>query len=80
MTMREITGIEIDFDNLAKDWRSSKLKDAVRYRQAWARASNAIEGVVFSDEDKKFIDSIAVDMPKEAVKQAVLNHLQVGQH
>ncbi|MGY0400249.1 MAG: hypothetical protein ACWIPH_10095 [Ostreibacterium sp.] len=65
-TMTEITGIDLDYSNLPDvDLDRSMHPDAVKYRVALARASNAIEGVIMTDEEKAFMDSIPPDMPIE---------------
>lgn len=75
MNMTQIIGLNIDYQALPKNRNSSMQKEAVTYRRALARASNAIEGVILSDKDKKFMDNIAPNMPKEDFKNAVLNHI-----
>lgn len=75
LTMREITGIDIDYSQLPKDYNSSMHPEAVKYRTALARASNAIEGVILTEEDKAFLDSIPLDLDEQKLKEAILNHL-----
>ena len=75
MNMKEIIGFSVDYANLPKDRNSSMHPEAVKYRRALARASNAIEGVVLSDEDKAFMDNIPLGMSKNDFKKAVLNHI-----
>ena len=74
--LSHITGIEVDYTKLPKDRFISHELEAVKYRRAYARANNAIEGVVLSDDDKRFMDSIPVGMSKVEFKQAVLNHIR----
>lgn len=75
MNMQQIIGLDIDYHALPKNRNSSMQAEAVQYRRALARASNAIEGVILSDKDKAFMDSIPPNMPKEAFKNAVLQHI-----
>lgn len=63
------------FMDLSKDRNSSMYPEAVKYRRALARASNAIEGIVLSEKDKAFMDSVSLGMPKDDFKRAVLNHI-----
>ncbi len=72
------TGININYNELPTNINSSMHPEAIKYRRASARISNAIEGVVLSKEDKNFMDNIPVGMSKQAFKQAVLNHLRLG--
>ncbi len=74
--MNNITGIAINYHQLPNNIGSSMSNEAVQYRRASARMSNAIEGVVLTDDDKKFMDNIPVGMSKQDFKQAVLNHIQ----
>lgn len=75
--MQDIIGIDYDVSLIAKnkDVLRSTHSEAVKYRQALARASNAIEGVVLTQADKAFMDSIALDISKEDFKVALLHHL-----
>ena len=75
MKKQNITGIDIDFSRLPSDYNSSKHPEAVKYRRALARASNAIEGVVLTEQDRDFIDNIPLNTPKDDFKKAVLNHI-----
>ena len=75
MNMTEVIGFSVDYNNLPKDRNSSMHPEAVKYRRALARASNAIEGVVLSEKDKAFMDSVPLGMPKDDFKRAVLNHI-----
>lgn len=75
MNMKEIVGIEVDYSQLPRDRNTSMHPEAVKYRRALARASNAIEGVILTTEDKKFMDSIPVGMPKDEFKKAVMKHI-----
>ena len=54
--------------------------EAIKYRRAYARANNAIEGVVLSETDRRFMDSISVGMSKTDFTKAVLNHLRSKRH
>ncbi len=74
--INQITGIELNHAKLPKNHLLSKNVDAVNYRRAFARANNAIEGVILSTEDKNFMNNIPVGMPKAEFKQAVLKHLK----
>lgn len=76
MNMQEIVGIDIDYSKLPKDWLNSKHPEAIKFRAAHARASNAIEGVVLSQADKDFMDSIPLDISKADFKKAVLKHIE----
>ena len=62
--LSHITGIEVDYNNLNNDRFSSNTIEAIKYRRAYARANNAIEGVVLSETDRRFMDSIPVGMSK----------------
>lgn len=78
--LSHITGIEVDFTNLSNDRFSSNSSEAIKYRRAYARANNAIEGVVLSEADKKFMDSIPLGMSKTDFTKAVLNHIRSKRH
>lgn len=73
--LSHITGIEVDYNNLNNDRFSSNTIEAIKYRRAYAMANNAIEGVVLSETDRRFMDSIPVGMSKTDFTKAVLNHL-----
>ena len=75
MNMKEIIGIEVDYNQLPKNRSTSMHPEAVKYRISLARASNAIEGVILTEADKKFMDSIPVGMPKDEFKKAVIKHI-----
>lgn len=76
LTMREIVGIDVDYSQLPADYNSSMHPEAVKYRRALARASNAIEGIILSNADKAFMDSIPLlDISDEDFKIAVLNYI-----
>ncbi|MFW2177969.1 MULTISPECIES: hypothetical protein [unclassified Moraxella] len=74
-----ITGLTIDYTQLSKvspkQLTADMTAQSINYRRAFARANNAIEGVILSNEDKKFMDNIPLAMPKNAFKKAVLAHL-----
>lgn len=74
-SMQEITGIKIDYSQLPKDRSSSKHPEAIKYRKALARASNAIEGVILTEADKAFMDSIPLGMPKDKFIQSAIKHI-----
>ena len=76
-TMQDIIDIDYDVSLIAKnkDVLRASHSEAVKYQQALARASNAIEGVILTAEDKAFMDSIALDISKEDFKVALVNHL-----
>lgn len=78
--LSHITGIEVDFNNLSNDRFSSNSDEAIKYRRAYARANNAIEGVVLSEADRKFMDNIPLGMPKTEFTKAVLNHIRSKRH
>ncbi|MDO5652403.1 MAG: hypothetical protein Q4G13_09805 [Moraxella sp.] len=75
MNMQEITGIKVDYSQLPADYNSSMHPEAVKYRKALARASNAIEGVVLTDNDKAFMDSIPVGMPKDEFIKVMMKYI-----
>ncbi|WP_019673151.1 hypothetical protein [Psychrobacter lutiphocae] len=75
MNMKEIIGIEVDYSQLPRDRNTSMHPEAVKYRRALARASNAIEGVILTEEDKKFLDSIPNNLSKEKIKKLVLKNI-----
>lgn len=70
--------LDSDFDisqlPIDEDLLLSNHIQAVQYRQALARASNAIEGVVLTQADKAFM-SLSSAMAKEDFKSALLAHL-----
>ena len=76
--MQQIVGIDYDVSQLPKgeDLLRSSLANAVQYRQALARASNAIEGVVLTEQDKAFMSDISLNIGKEDFKKALLAHLK----
>lgn len=76
MKITEITGITIDYSKLPKNYSSSMHPEAVKYRRALARASNAIEGVILSESDKAFMDSIKPGMPRDEFRQRVMDRLK----
>ena len=78
--LSHITGIEVDYNNLNNDRFSSNTIEAIKFRRAYARANNAIEGVVLSETDRRFMDSIPVGMSKTDFTKAVLNHLRSKRH
>lgn len=49
--LSHITGIEVNYNNLNNDRFSSNTIEAIKYCRAYARANNAIEGVVLSETD-----------------------------
>lgn len=75
--MQDIIGIDYDVSLIAKnkDVLRTSHSEAVKYRQAIARASNAIEGVILTPEDKAFMNGIGLDISKEDFKVALVNHL-----
>lgn len=75
MNMQEITGVTIDYSQLPDDYNSSMHPEAVKYRIALARASNAIEGVVLTEADKKFMDKIPATMPKDEFIKMAMEHI-----
>lgn len=74
--IQQITGIQLDYTQLPRDYLSSIHPEAVKFRRAYARANNAIEGVILSHDDKRFMDSIPLTLSKEDFKKAVLHHIQ----
>lgn len=78
--LSHITGIKVDFNNLNNDRFSSNSDEAIKYRRAYARANNAIEGVVLSEADRKFMDNIPLGMSKTDFTKAVLNHIRSKRH
>lgn len=74
--LSHITGIEVDYSRLKADRFSSASLEAVKYRRAYARANNAIEGVVLSEADKHFMDHIPAKMSKTDFTQAVLDYIR----
>ena len=68
------------YRSLNNDRFSSNTIEAIKYRRAYARANNAIEGVVLSETDRRFMDSIPVGMSKTDFTKAVLNHLRSKRH
>ncbi len=76
-SMEEIVGIDVDYDNIPDDWQTSQDVNAVNYRRALARASNAIEGVILSDADKAFMDSFSPDTPRQEFISKVKAYLGV---
>lgn len=48
----------------------------IEFLRAFARANNAIEGVVLSNKDKVFMDNIDLQIDKQAFKILVLNHIK----
>lgn len=75
LTMREITGIDINYSQLPKDYNSSMHPEAVKYRRALARASNAIEGVILTNEDKAFMDSVPLGISQEDFTKLAMAYL-----
>lgn len=75
LTMREITGIDIDYSQLPEDYNSSMHPEAVKYRRALARASNAIEGVILTDEDKAFMASVPLGTSQEDFAKLAMTYL-----
>lgn len=76
MKTQKITGIDIDFSLLPSDYNTSRHPEAIKYRRALARASNAIEGVILNEKDRDFIDNIPLDTPKDIFKKQVLNYVK----
>lgn len=79
-TVKPYYGYRSDYNNLNNDRFSSNTIEAIKYRRAYARANNAIEGVVLSETDRRFMDSIPVGMSKTDFTKAVLNHLRSKRH
>ncbi len=76
MSTTEIIGFELNYSKIPTiNLNSSTDPQAVQYRVALARASNAIEGVVLSDEDKAFMDNMPADISDKAFRQAVLDYI-----
>lgn len=75
MEMFEITGIEIEYSKLPKNRSNSMHPEAIRYRRAFARMNNALEGIIPNKKDKEFMDRIPLDISKEDFKEAVLRRL-----
>lgn len=73
--MKDIVSIDVDYSQLPPDYLTSQHPEAIKYRRALARASNAIEGVILTPEDKKFMDSIPFDMSDDDFIEALLVHL-----
>lgn len=65
----------LDYSHLPRNISSSTQTDAVSFRRAYARASNAIEGVVLSASDITFMESISPTISQTDFTKAVLNHL-----
>lgn len=76
MKTKKVTGINIDFSLLPENYNSSKHPEAIKYRRALARASNAIEGIILSEKDRDFIDNIPLNTPKDIFKKKVLNYIK----
>lgn len=74
--VEDITGITIDYSKLPKNHSSSMHPEAVKYRRAFARMSNAIEGVILTDSDRAFMDSIKPGMPRDEFRQRVMDRLK----
>lgn len=77
-TMREIIGFDVDVNDLPDDVMTSNDPKAVKYRVALIRASNAIEGVILTDEEKAFMDNIPMDLPKEERVAMIVNYFRKG--
>ncbi len=77
MNIQQITGIKLTHATDPRD-RYSNNEESMKFRRAFARASNAIEGVVLSDKDKAFMDNIDMSMSKADFKKAVLTHHNIG--
>lgn len=75
MNINQITGIEVNYTKLPKGRSNSMHPEAVKYRKAFARINNALEGVVLNDNDKKFMDNIPLDISNDDFKKAVLARL-----
>lgn len=73
--MNQITGIEVNFSKLPKNRSGSMHPEAVRYRKAFARANNALEGVILNENDKKFMDDTPLDISNDDFKKSVLKRL-----
>lgn len=73
--MIDITGIAIDYSKLPKDRNSSMHPEAVKYRRAFARMNNALEGIILNKKDREFMDNIPLDISDDDFKQAVLKRL-----
>lgn len=54
--------------------KSNQLND-LQFLRAFARANNAIEGVILSEKDKAFMDTIDPKIDREVFKELVLNHI-----
>lgn len=76
MKEQNITGINIDFSSLPMDYNTSQHPEAIKYRRALARASNAIEGVILTEKDRDFIDNIPLDTPRDVFKKLVLDYVK----
>lgn len=57
---------------IAESIHTSMSKEAINYRVELARASNAVEGVEFSEEEKAKIDSISIELSDEELANAVV--------
>ncbi len=57
---------------------SSMEPDAVKYRVELARASNAIEGIEWTEKEKTYLDSIPLGISKKELKEYILNFVKKG--
>ncbi len=64
--------------DLPANWDTSNEPRAIEYRVALARSSNAIEGVILTNDDKAFMDKIPADLPMEKFGSLVKQHLKAG--
>lgn len=65
----------LDNTHLPNNISSSQQANAVLFRRHYARASNAIEGVILSQADMAFIDNINPNIDKKAFKTLVLEYI-----
>ncbi len=73
MSIEEIVGFKLAHSDDPND-RYSDNEESMKFRRAFARVSNAIEGYVLSDRDRAFMDKIDMTMSKAAFKKALLAH------
>lgn len=75
--MKDIVGIDVDYNNIPDDWQISTHENAVNYRVALARASNAIEGVILSEKDTDFMNAIPAEMPADEFMKLAVRHIKM---
>lgn len=72
-----LTNKEISYKKIPANWDSSGESEAVNYRVALARASNAIEGVALTEEDKLFMDNLSDEVTWDEFGHLVKAHLKI---